>query len=74
MERKLLWRGHGRFMSGNGRTALQRGFTMVELLAVVVMVGVLATLAVFGVRKYVLTAKATEAAPGVWERYYAQFP
>ena len=48
-------------MVGNGRTAKQRGFTLVELLAVVVMVGVLATLAVFAVRKYVFVAKASEA-------------
>ena len=48
-------------MVGNERTAQQRGFTLVELLAVVVMVGVLATLAVFAVRKYVFVAKASEA-------------
>lgn len=39
----------------------QRGFTLVEMLAVVTMVGVLATLAVYGVRKYVLAAKSSEA-------------
>lgn len=38
-----------------------RGFTLVEMLAVVVLVGVLATLAVFGVIRYVRAAKTAEA-------------
>jgi len=38
-----------------------RGFTLAEMLAVVAMVGILATLAVFGVRKYVFAAKSSEA-------------
>jgi type IV pilus assembly protein PilA len=37
------------------------GFTLVEMMVVVVMVGVLATLAVYGVRKYILSAKSSEA-------------
>jgi len=41
--------------------ANRRGFTLVEMLVVVVLVGVLATLAVFGVRKYILAAKSSEA-------------
>ena len=48
-------------MNGVMRNRFQRGFTLVELMAVVVMVAVLATLAVFGVRKYILAAKASEA-------------
>lgn len=40
---------------------LESGFTLVELLAVVVIVGVLATLATFAVRKYILAAKTGEA-------------
>ena len=39
----------------------RRGYTLVELMLVVIMVGVLATLAVFGVRKYIFAAKTSEA-------------
>ena len=39
----------------------ERGFTLVEMLAVVAMVGILATLAVYGVRKYVFASKSSEA-------------
>jgi type IV pilus assembly protein PilA len=40
---------------------LKRGFTLVELMIVVAIVGVLAALAVYGVRKYVSNAKTAEA-------------
>lgn len=43
------------------RVGKLRGFTLVELMAVVVIMGILASLAVVGYRKYVDSAKTNEA-------------
>ncbi len=44
------------------RRACSAGFTLAELMVVVVIVGVLAVLAVVGIRAYVIAARANEAA------------
>ncbi len=52
-------------MNMRDRTANKRGFTLVELMIVVAIIGVLASLAIYGVRRYLAATKTAEAKEGV---------
>lgn len=47
------------------RRRVNRGFTLVELMIVVAVIGILAALAIYGVRKYLNASKAAEAKQSV---------
>jgi type IV pilus assembly protein PilA len=54
-----------RNLAKSTRFRAQRGFTLVELMIVVAIIGVLAALAIYGVRKYLTNAKSAEARTAV---------